>query len=498
MFSGFYAIVAATDGNFDRAGIAIFIAMVLDGLDGRIARWTRTQSEFGKEYDSLSDMVAFGLAPAVVAYQWGVARIAEYGFVWGRLGWLATFFYAACAGIRLARFNSRADTADKRFFEGLPSPSGAALLAGFVWMLEDLQREALPALVLAFIVAFVAGALMVSRFRYLSGKDLDPKMRVPVAFIVLIPLGFVLRGLQPARGAVRPVRRVRELRSLALGVAPRAARPACRPACGSGPRPLKRWSTPASGLPAGARRGRVRAARRAVAAAPEIAASPATRNAADAVPVPVAVTTAPTPATTAASCDDLGWDALRAAVAACQRCELHATRTQTVFGVGNPRARWMFIGEAPGAEEDAQGEPFVGRAGQLLTAMIRALGMKREDVYIANVLKCRPPGNRDPKPSEAVSCRAFLERQVALVDPTLVIAVGRIAAQDLLATQTPIAKLRGKVHSFGARAWPLIVTYHPAYLLRSPGEKRKSWQDLVYARQHFARLEREAATAERA
>jgi CDP-diacylglycerol--serine O-phosphatidyltransferase len=197
MFSGFYAIVAATDGNFDRAGIAIFIAMVCDGLDGRIARWTRTQSEFGKEYDSLSDMVAFGLAPAVVAYQWGVARIAEYGFVWYRLGWLATFFYAACAGIRLARFNARADTADKRFFEGLPSPSGAALLAGFVWMLADLQREALPALVLAFLVAFVAGALMVSRFRYLSGKDLDPKMRVPVAALVLIPLGFVLVGSSP-------------------------------------------------------------------------------------------------------------------------------------------------------------------------------------------------------------------------------------------------------------------------------------------------------------
>jgi CDP-diacylglycerol---serine O-phosphatidyltransferase len=197
LFSGFYAIVAATDGNFDRAGIAIFIAMVCDGLDGRIARWTNTQSEFGKEYDSLSDMVAFGLAPAVVAYQWGVARIAEYGAVWGRLGWLATFFYAACAAIRLARFNARAATADKRFFEGLPSPSGAALLAGFVWMLADMQREGLRALLLAFLCAFVAGSLMVSRFRYLSGKDLDPKMRIPVAFIVLVPLGFVLVGSSP-------------------------------------------------------------------------------------------------------------------------------------------------------------------------------------------------------------------------------------------------------------------------------------------------------------
>jgi DNA polymerase len=184
----------------------------------------------------------------------------------------------------------------------------------------------------------------------------------------------------------------------------------------------------------------------------------------------------------------LDWDQLRAAVAACQRCELHATRTQTVFGVGNPAARWMFIGEAPGAEEDRQGEPFVGRAGQLLTSMLRALGLRREDVFIANVLKCRPPGNRDPRPAEAASCRGYLERQVALVNPTLVVAVGRIAAQNLLATETPIAKLRGKVHSFGARDWPLVVTYHPAYLLRSPGEKRKAWQDLVQARQLCERL----------
>jgi DNA polymerase len=185
---------------------------------------------------------------------------------------------------------------------------------------------------------------------------------------------------------------------------------------------------------------------------------------------------------------DLDWDPLRAAVAACQRCELHGTRIQTVFGVGNPRARWMFIGEAPGAEEDRQGEPFVGRAGQLLTSMLRALGLRREDVFIANVLKCRPPGNRDPRPAEAASCRGYLERQVALVNPTLVVAVGRIAAQNLLATETPIAKLRGKVHTFGAQGWPLVVTYHPAYLLRSPGEKRKAWQDLVQARQLCDRL----------
>jgi CDP-diacylglycerol--serine O-phosphatidyltransferase len=197
LFSGFYAIVAATDGNFDRAGIAIFVAMVCDGLDGRIARWTNTQTEFGKEYDSLSDMVAFGLAPAVVAYQWGVVRIAEYGYVWGRIGWLATFFYAACAAIRLARFNARSATSDKRFFEGLPSPSAAALLAGFVWMLNELQREGLRALVLAFVVATAAGLLMVSRFPYLSGKDFNLNRRLPFAFLLLVPLGFVLVGSSP-------------------------------------------------------------------------------------------------------------------------------------------------------------------------------------------------------------------------------------------------------------------------------------------------------------
>jgi DNA polymerase len=188
--------------------------------------------------------------------------------------------------------------------------------------------------------------------------------------------------------------------------------------------------------------------------------------------------------------DDLDWEPLRTMVAACRRCELHATRTQTVFGVGSHSARWMFIGEAPGADEDRQGEPFVGRAGQLLTSMIKALGFDREDVYIANVLKCRPPGNRDPRPEEARSCRGYLERQIELVSPTLVIAVGRIAAQTLLETDTPLAKLRGRVHVLGGRRWPLVVTYHPAYLLRSPGEKRKAWQDLLFARDVFGRLAR--------
>jgi DNA polymerase len=186
----------------------------------------------------------------------------------------------------------------------------------------------------------------------------------------------------------------------------------------------------------------------------------------------------------------LDWSALRERVAVCTRCELHSTRTQTVFGVGSPTARWMFIGEAPGAEEDRQGEPFVGRAGQLLTSMLKALGFARDDVYIANVLKCRPPGNRDPRPEEARCCRDYLERQIELVAPTLIVAVGRVAAQNLLGTDMPLAKLRGTVHALGDRRRPVLVTYHPAYLLRSPGEKRKAWQDLLLARGIVGRLER--------
>lgn len=198
----------------------------------------------------------------------------------------------------------------------------------------------------------------------------------------------------------------------------------------------------------------------------------------------------PTPATAAPGVEAaLDWESLRAMVSACTRCPLHQTRTQAVFGAGHRSARWMFIGEAPGADEDRQGEPFVGRAGQLLTSMLKAMGLAREDVYIANVLKCRPPGNRDPKPEEAAQCRGYLERQIELVAPTLIVAVGRIAAQNLLATDSALARLRGRVHSLGARRWPLVVTYHPAYLLRSPGEKRKAWQDLLFARQVFVRLE---------
>ncbi|MGI9270434.1 MAG: uracil-DNA glycosylase [Woeseiaceae bacterium] len=175
----------------------------------------------------------------------------------------------------------------------------------------------------------------------------------------------------------------------------------------------------------------------------------------------------------------MDWTELGNSVAACTRCELHKSRTQTVFGVGNRDADWLIIGEAPGAEEDRRGEPFVGRAGKLLDEMLRAAGQDREQVFIANILKCRPPNNRDPEADEAGACRSYLDRQIALLKPKIILAVGRIAAQTLLATDTPVGKLRGTVHQFGDV--PMVVTYHPAYLLRSPTQKSKSWQDLCLA-----------------
>jgi uracil-DNA glycosylase family 4 len=181
------------------------------------------------------------------------------------------------------------------------------------------------------------------------------------------------------------------------------------------------------------------------------------------------------------------WPQLRERVAACTRCGLSATRTQTVFGVGNLHAEWLVVGEAPGAEEDRQGEPFVGRAGQLLNSMLRAIGLAREQVYIANVLKCRPPHNRDPVAAETVECLPYLDRQIALAKPKIMLVVGRIAAQNLLRTDAKLGSLRQQVHIFGPSRVPLVVTYHPAYLLRSPAEKRKAWEDLKFAREVFAR-----------
>jgi DNA polymerase len=194
---------------------------------------------------------------------------------------------------------------------------------------------------------------------------------------------------------------------------------------------------------------------------------------------------APAPAGDAAA----QWAALRTEVLTCTRCPLHTTRTQGVLGVGPPRSDWLVIGEAPGAEEDRRGEPFVGAAGQLLDAMLRAIGLdRRTNVYIANVLKSRPPNNRDPRPEEVAACMPYLLRQIALLHPKIMLAVGRIAAQNLLATDAPLARLRGRVHAFGEMQTPLVVTYHPAYLLRTPGDKRKAWEDLKFARSLYQQL----------
>jgi uracil-DNA glycosylase len=188
------------------------------------------------------------------------------------------------------------------------------------------------------------------------------------------------------------------------------------------------------------------------------------------------------------------WDDLRRAVSTCEACDLCRTRSQTVFGVGHREAEWMIVGEAPGAEEDARGEPFVGQAGRLLDQMLAAVGLSRggsgaDSVFIANVLKCRPPGNRNPQPEEVARCEPFLQRQIELVRPRLLLVMGRFAAQSLLGTDASIAALRGREHTYrgGAVQIPVVVTYHPAYLLRSLGEKAKSWADLCLARDIAAR-----------
>jgi uracil-DNA glycosylase len=193
---------------------------------------------------------------------------------------------------------------------------------------------------------------------------------------------------------------------------------------------------------------------------------------ASAVPMTAAAAAAPAAAPEATA----AWQQLTEEVAHCTRCDLYRTRTRPVLGVGDRQAQWLVVGEAPGAEEDRQGEPFVGRAGQLLDAMLRAIGLARgQNVYIANILKSRPPGNRDPAAAEVAACLPFLERQIELIRPRLILAVGRIAMQNLLATQSSLGRMRGQVHEFGGLKTPLIVTYHPAYLLRKPEDKRKAW-----------------------
>jgi uracil-DNA glycosylase family 4 len=183
----------------------------------------------------------------------------------------------------------------------------------------------------------------------------------------------------------------------------------------------------------------------------------------------------------------MDWQELKTDAAHCKACALHEKRTQAVFGVGDENADWLFIGEGPGAEEDAKGEPFVGQAGKLLDSMLASIGLKRGDnVYIANVVKCRPPGNRNPEAQEAQQCEPYLERQIALIQPKLIVALGKIAVQNLLKADATIASLRGRLHDY--RGIPLIVTYHPAYLLRNLPDKAKAWADLCFARKTMREL----------
>ena len=180
----------------------------------------------------------------------------------------------------------------------------------------------------------------------------------------------------------------------------------------------------------------------------------------------------------------LGWSELEQRVRGCTECPLHTGRTQVVFGAGSRTAPWMFVGEAPGADEDRLGEPFVGRAGQLLTSILFALGFQRDEVYLANVLKCRPPANRNPAEEEIAACSSYLQRQIELVSPRILVAMGRFAAHSLLGTEEPLSRLRGHLHHY--HETPLVVTYHPAYLLRNPVDKRKVWADLLLGRRRLA------------
>ncbi|HSH29546.1 MAG TPA: CDP-diacylglycerol--serine O-phosphatidyltransferase [Thiohalobacter sp.] len=197
LFAGFYAIVSATTDRFEAAAIAIFVAMLMDGVDGRVARLTNTQSDFGVQYDSLSDMVSFGLAPALVMYEWSLHGMLGYGWVWAKLGWLGAFIYTAAAALRLARFNSQVEVADKRYFQGLPSPSAAALVAGMVWLGADAGIEGTDIWPLALVITAAAGLLMVSNLRYYSFKEVDFKNRVPFVVLLIVVLLFVFVSIDP-------------------------------------------------------------------------------------------------------------------------------------------------------------------------------------------------------------------------------------------------------------------------------------------------------------
>jgi uracil-DNA glycosylase family 4 len=194
-----------------------------------------------------------------------------------------------------------------------------------------------------------------------------------------------------------------------------------------------------------------------------------------------------------ATIEAMDWTALQSSASACTACGLHKTRKQAVLGVGDEKAEWLFVGEAPGADEDERGEPFVGQAGKLLDNMLASIALQRgKNVYIANIVKCRPPGNRTPEPVEAQACDAYLRRQFQLIRPRLIIALGRVAAQNLLGIEATLASLRGRVHDY--HGTPLIVTYHPAYLLRNLVDKAKSWEDLCFARETMAVLKQQDMT----
>lgn len=197
LFSGFFAILAAMNGQFEKACIAVFVAMILDGLDGRVARWTNTSSEFGEQYDSLSDLISFGLAPALVTYQWALIYMRDVSISWGKLGWMAAFIYVACAALRLARFNSQIHVVDKRYFIGLPSPASAAIVAGMVWMFHDLEFEGANMQIPAVIMTVTAGLLMVSNIKYHSFKDFDLKSKVPHLAILVVIIIFALVQVAP-------------------------------------------------------------------------------------------------------------------------------------------------------------------------------------------------------------------------------------------------------------------------------------------------------------
>lgn len=195
LFAGFYAIVAATADRFEQAAIAIVVAMLLDGFDGRIARMTQTTSEFGAQYDSISDMVSFGVAPSLVVYEWALIHFKDFPWVWSKLGWLAAFFYTAAAALRLARFNTRVTVVSKRYFQGLPSPAAAAALVGFIWVCHDMQLSRADFAVPALIVTILLGACMVSNFSYYSFKDINPRDRVPFIAMLAMVLGFILASI---------------------------------------------------------------------------------------------------------------------------------------------------------------------------------------------------------------------------------------------------------------------------------------------------------------